>query len=351
MADKNILITIGVPVYNGEEYLITCLDSLKNQTYTNLEFLITNNGSTDRTREIILDYCNQDSRFVLIDRKKQGAGPARTEQCRLAKGKYICFCDADDYLDEHFVEEMLINNDDYDLIVCDWYKFYQNQKKEIRKISLDKAKLSREDVLILQRRIFGNSEPKTPMDLDLFSSLCGKLYKVSLINEHQIEILSSQILGGADDALFNIDYLEYAQSGLKVDRPLYYYFSNPKSFSHNHKIQDIEKFNLQYDEFEKRAKKYKKEASYYNALNYRIYIQLFSVYLIAINSLENKQTQKKYVGTYLNTSRIKNVLSNVSYKSFGKAFKPFFKWAKQRKDKMCWFYMKLANKYRLRKSK
>ena len=225
MLHNNDLITIGVPVYNGEEYLDVCLNSLMKQTYQNLEFLITNNGSTDRTKEIIESYCKKDKRFRLIEAKKQGAGPARTQQCRLAKGKYICFCDADDYLDEHFAEKMIANNQDYDLIICDWCKFYKNKKEEIRRIDLEKDILDELDIHNLQKRIFGNSHPKTPMDLDIFSSLCGKLYKVSIINDNGIEILSSQILGGADDALFNIDYLEYAKNAYKVNDPLYYYFS------------------------------------------------------------------------------------------------------------------------------
>lgn len=350
--EENCLITIGVPVYNGEEYLETCLSSLANQTYKKLEFLITNNGSTDRSKEIILNFCEKDRRFKLIDRKKQGAGPARTEQCRLANGKYICFCDADDYLDKEFVEKMLHNNaKDYDLIVCDWYKFYKSGSKEIKEISLGKDLLDENDITELQKRIFGNDKPKTPMDLDLFSSLCGKLYKTSIINNNNIEILSSQILGGADDALFNIDYLEHAKSGLKVNVPLYYYYSNPKSFSHTHKIEDIEKLNLQYDEFEKRATKYKKEAPFFAAINYRIYIQSFSVFLIAINSGESRKKQKETIKTFINSKRYKNALMNVKYESFGSTFKPFFKAIKKGNFLFCWNYMRLANFYRLTKNK
>lgn len=344
--EKNPLITIGVPVYNGEPYLKKCLDSLSNQTYQNLEFLITNNGSTDKSKKIIEEYCKNDSRFKLINRAKQGAGPARTEQCRIAKGEYICFCDADDYLDIHFVEEMLKSNSNYDLIICDWIKFYKNGKTELRKIDLSKKMLNEEDIKDLQKRIFGNDNPKTPMDLDLFSSLCGKLYKPSIINGNNIEILSSQILGGADDALFNIDYLEFAKTGLKIDKPLYYYYSNPKSFSHNHKIEDINKLNLQYDEFEKRANKYNKNQNYFVAINYRMYIQSFSVFLIAINSNKSKKEQKESIKSFINSSRYKNALSKVEYRSFGKVFKPFYKSIKKGNFNFSWMYMKLANFYR-----
>ena len=350
--EQEILITIGVPVYNGEPYLKKCLDSLMNQDYKNLEFLITNNGSTDRTEEIIKEYCEKDPRFKLIKAPKQGAGPARTEQCRLAKGKYIGFCDADDYLEPDFVSSLMRDNQDYDVIIADWYKFYdENGKKEVRNITLEKHILDENDVKELQKRIFGNSNPKTPMDLDLFSSLCGKLYKVSIINEHDITIMSSQILGGADDALFNIDYLEFAKSAFKVDKPLYNYFSNPKSFSHNHKIEDINKLNLQYDEFERRANKYQKDESYTLAIYYRMYIQAFSVFLIALNSKEKKKTQKKYVKEYIKSERYQNALKHVTYKSFGKVFKPFFKGVKKGHLGFCRFYIKLATFYRNRRSK
>ena len=348
MEKQNLLVTIGVPVYNGEEYLSKCIESLVHQTYRNIEIIITNNGSTDNSQQIIEKYANQDKRIkVLTKSKKQHAGPSRTEQCRIAKGTFICFCDADDYLEEDFIETMLSKGATYDLYIADWYKFQNNNtKKEIRKIDFANDFLDREELIELQKKIIGDKNIKTPMDLDLYSSLCGKLYRVSLINDHNIEILSSGDLGGADDALFNVDYLEYAKSGVKINKPLYNYFSNPNSFSHTHKIEDVFKFALQYDEFKKRIIKYKKGDEYKEALNHRIFVQSFGAFIIIYSAKEKKRTKKLVLKKYTNSEDFKNSLCNASYNSFSKGFKPFFKAVAKKHFWVAKSYIKLALFYR-----
>lgn len=94
--DNAPLISVIVPVYNSEEYLEECLNSLKLQTYSNLEFICINDGSVDNSSEILNRYKKEDKRFIILNIQNSGAGEARNKGLELAKGEYVSFIDSDD---------------------------------------------------------------------------------------------------------------------------------------------------------------------------------------------------------------------------------------------------------------
>lgn len=96
-------VSIIVPVYNGEKTIRRCLESITNQTYTNLEIIVVNDGSKDNTETIISDIAIKDSRIRLISITNGGVSNARNQGLKLAKGKYIEFVDSDDYIDKDMV--------------------------------------------------------------------------------------------------------------------------------------------------------------------------------------------------------------------------------------------------------
>lgn len=92
------MISVIVPVYNVEEYLEECLESIKNQTYTNIEVILVNDGSTDGSREICERFCQKDSRFKLINQENQGQSIARNRGVKESAGEFIMFVDSDDVI-------------------------------------------------------------------------------------------------------------------------------------------------------------------------------------------------------------------------------------------------------------
>lgn len=100
------LVTIIVPIYNVEKYINACLDSLENQTLSDIEVILVNDGSTDMSRKIALKYVEKNKNFQLIDRKNGGSSAARNTGIKHAKGKYLYFIDSDDYLVNTAVEEL-----------------------------------------------------------------------------------------------------------------------------------------------------------------------------------------------------------------------------------------------------
>ena len=357
MNENKPLITVAVPVWNGEPYIKTCLDSIKNQTYTNIEVIVADNHSTDNSYELIKKYVDEDKRFsVVTSDVRKCAAQSRNEAVAACHGKYILFVDVDDYIGLDTIEKLYnaISDGDKDLAYCDWYKFYPNGQKEERRLDRPEYTndvLDREGILSLQKRIVGDSAPTNPMNLDLFSSLAGKLYKVDLIRNNKLEIMHVDKIGGADDALFNVDYLQFASSGVHIHDCLYYYFSNPKSYSHVQKVEKIDMFPLQYEQFRLRMAKYEKDESYNVSLAYRIYIQSFGAFIIATTSGISKKEQKEVLRKYLDNQYFKDILPLVSYKTFGWLFKPFFKGIKKGRLGFCLKYIRLATWYRGRKAK
>lgn len=121
-------ISVIIPIYNMEKYLVSCLDSVKKQSYTNLEVLLINDGSTDRSQEICQAYVEQDSRFILINKENGGVSSARNLGIERSTSDYIAFIDPDDWINEDYIEflyDKLVKYD-ADISICGYYNYNEN---------------------------------------------------------------------------------------------------------------------------------------------------------------------------------------------------------------------------------
>ena len=100
-------VSIIVPVYNTEEYLQKCLDSLTNQTLKNIELICVNDGSTDNSLKILQDNAIKDDRIKIINQENKKQGAARNAGMQVATGEYIGFVDSDDYVDLYYFERLV----------------------------------------------------------------------------------------------------------------------------------------------------------------------------------------------------------------------------------------------------
>lgn len=106
-AEEAPLVSVIVPIYNAESYLARCLDSVVGQTYRNLEILLINDGSTDRSMEICRSYGERDSRIRILELDHSGAAAARNVGLDHMCGEYVAFIDADDYMSEQLIQILL----------------------------------------------------------------------------------------------------------------------------------------------------------------------------------------------------------------------------------------------------
>ena len=103
-------VSIIIPVYNSEKYLPLCLNSIISQTLLNIEIICINDGSTDKSVEILREYKIKDNRIIIIQQKNQGSGIARNNGIKISKGKFITFMDSDDLYPDNYTLESMFKN-------------------------------------------------------------------------------------------------------------------------------------------------------------------------------------------------------------------------------------------------
>lgn len=121
-SSKTKELSVILPIYNVESYLPKCLDSLINQSFTNIEIICVNDGSKDNSLEILRDYEQKDQRIIVIDKENGGVSSARNAGIRVSHGKYITFVDPDDYVDTDAYEKCMnrLYETDADILVFDY---------------------------------------------------------------------------------------------------------------------------------------------------------------------------------------------------------------------------------------
>lgn len=184
LTKENIAVSIIVPVYNAEKYLVKCLDSVVNQTLKNVEIILVDDGSTDSSSDICKNYAEKDERIVYFKKENEGLAAARQDGMERASGEYIGFVDSDDWLELNMYERMysVAKEENADVIFCN--AFLDENVKD--KIHLEPGVYDRERIEkeILPRSLSGLS-PKGANSVIRWSN-CLRLYKRDLIVKNQI---------------------------------------------------------------------------------------------------------------------------------------------------------------------
>ena len=118
--DDKIKVSVILPVYNSEKYIVKTLESLINQSLKEIEIICINDGSKDSSIQILQEFERKDERVKVIDKENQGVWKARIDGIREAKGEYITFMDSDDYVKENFLESLYknITENSSDIAIC-----------------------------------------------------------------------------------------------------------------------------------------------------------------------------------------------------------------------------------------
>ena len=177
------MISVILPVYNAEEYLRKCLDSIIDSSYKNLEIICINDGSLDHSLDILLDYQRMDSRITVIDQKNAGVSCARNLGIRHSNGEYIAFCDADDWISPDFFDVMLSQGQEADVIICNAY-FVENDNYTIQKHVFGKSNIRNNNEIrniIVQSLITPNDDTSS-----LLQGVWNKLYRRNLVQQYDL---------------------------------------------------------------------------------------------------------------------------------------------------------------------
>lgn len=209
-------LSIIIPVYNVEQYLQRCINSILNQTFTDFEAIFINDGSPDNCGKILDEYAEKDNRIVVIHQDNQGVSAARNAGIRIAQGVYLGFVDPDDFIEstmyEKMIDLMVTNNSD---IVCCRFKNLIEDKivENIPNLKIHSPMTIDEFV----EHLFDS--PRT-----VFFSVWNKVIKRDLITE-----LFDESLKIAEDNLFLINYCKNAKIASYLDEALYCVFCRRNS--------------------------------------------------------------------------------------------------------------------------
>lgn len=213
----NNLVSVIIPVYNAEKTIEKCLDSLLNQSYKNTEIIVVNNGSSDRSLELIEEYKCRDDRIIALEKEEMGVSGARNIGINYSHGDYLVFVDADDYLEKDAIEKELsvIEQNNVDIVFFD---YFIDDKEDIKKCihKLKYGIYTHNKNTIIEQMTGGN---------DYFSSIWRGIYKADLIKNH----IFFRRLKFAEDLLFNMECVEYAKRILICNEAYYHYVNQEAS--------------------------------------------------------------------------------------------------------------------------
>lgn len=217
----NRKIAVVVPVYNVEKYIGKCIESIMNQTYSNLEIILVDDGSTDFSGQICEEYQKKDSRIRTIHQKNKGLLDARYVGVSVADCEYITFVDGDDWISTHTYGTMAeYLGDDIDVVACGIIRYLDeyNQYLDLNIISNGKYYKEEIEKTVLPGMIWNSEKGKFGLD----PSLCIKLMKRELLMNQLKKVKSLEIYYGEDSAV-TYPMIKEAKSMVVLDKCMYYH--------------------------------------------------------------------------------------------------------------------------------
>lgn len=217
-------ISVIIPVYNGEEYINQCVESVLNQSYHNIEVLLVDDGSRDKSGKICEEYQRKDIRVKVIHKNNEGVSSARNEGLKRCKGEYVAFVDSDDYVEKDYLECLYqkLRENNADIAACNFsYVFKDGRKQEENQLK-SKCMLLNDDLNYCQN--------------SFLYYIWGKIFKKEMLKDLSFDTR----LSVAEDSLFVAEVIKKSGKLYYEQEPLYMYRMNPNSVMHEKDIKKLE---------------------------------------------------------------------------------------------------------------
>lgn len=271
------LVSIIVPVYNVEAYLEKCLDSMLDQTYSNIEIVLINDGSTDNGPKICDEYAKKDSRVKVIHKANSGVSDTRNIGLEAAKGSYVTFVDSDDWIEKDYVENLYraIIENKADYATCGYNRVYGNKSEKINSSGETITYSAREYLIKL-------------LNVQSSYGFCHmKLIKKDIIKD--TKFYKGLVVG--EDALFNIELCKNITKAVVLEQPLYNYRFNANSVVRKYDENYMNKYQESMEIMNNYImKEYKEDKEIrQNLYNYVAY----HILLVAVNYCFNPNNKNK----------------------------------------------------------
>lgn len=245
------LVSVIVPVYNAENYLSKCIDSILEQSYSEIELILLNDGSKDNSLQILREYEKKSSKIKVVDQKNMGVAKTRNKAIQMASGDYIAFMDNDDFIDVNYIETLVSKMEDADIVISGY-----------RRMGIEKE--------LFHLKLMDESWSKY-----MVMAPWAKLYRRDFLVKNQIVFLDNNI---GEDVYFNLVAYSKTKKIKILDYIGYNWFYNDSSVSNTvqkkrtKKLEFLKLLNASYRDMEDKDSK---EVEYY-FIRYAVWYFLYS---------------------------------------------------------------------------
>ena len=237
MPQTKPLVSVIVPIYNAKDHIARCVESIRRQTYENLEILLLNDGSEDVSLPVCQMFARVDKRITLIDKANSGVAATRNLGLRYATGEYLQFVDADDTLLPNATELLVDRAQRFaaDLVIAHYNRITparaRGEGETQRPPRPDKVQTF--GFLLegpMDKQAFAAGLMQEPASF-YYGVMWNKLYRAGLVRAHD-DILCAEDLDWSEDLYFNLSYIRYAEHFYALSTPIYNYYNTPGSAVH-----------------------------------------------------------------------------------------------------------------------
>ncbi len=219
---KQVKFSVIVPIYKVEKYLDKCIESILNQTYSDFELILVDDGSPDNCPQMCDDYAKKDNRIKVIHKKNGGLVSARNAAIQVATGEYVCYVDGDDWISEKLLEtvyDKAIEKYSPDMVIFNIVKQYENEQQlipnDLKEGLYDKEQLEKQ----IYPYMMYNPQKSFCKGL-VFPAACNKIYRTRILKEH---FCSDERIRMGEDNAFVFECLYYSDKLYVCTDTLYYY--------------------------------------------------------------------------------------------------------------------------------
>lgn len=341
------LISVVIPVYNVEKFLVRCLDSVIRQTYKNLEIILVDDGSKDNSGIICDKYQKQDNRIKVIHKKNEGLGYARNSGLDIATGKYVFFIDSDDYIEISMIESLYndLKISKADTCIGGFKRIIGNEKIVNQNSLAGELFESNKIVSEVLSRMFG---PDYLDDTKIEMSVWKVLFSNEIIQKNKIRFPSEREYI-SEDIIFDTEYYPLSQRVYMSSNCGYLYCDNEASLTNSYREDRFDKQVILNNELRRRAELLGIFDDVKRRLdNLLVSLARYSIKLeVAFSDVNGKSKAKRNIKRICNNSELMCVLSNYSQEGV-RVFSRIVNWMiKKNYISMLYITMYLKNKLKI----
>ena len=278
-------VSIIIPTYNVEQYLVECMESVVRQTLKDIEIICINDGSTDNSLQILKSYAEKDDRIILIDKENGGYGIGMNIGLDRATGEYIGIVEPDDFVPLHMYEDLYLaaKENDLDFVKADFYRFKRNDENGNMELVYFHLSDQEEDY----NKVFNPSQ--TPRAINFVMNTWSGIYRREFLEEYHIRHNETPGASFQDNGFF-FQTFAFGNRAMILDKP---YYMNRRD-NPNSSVQSTEKvycMNVEYDYIREILLEH---PDVWNRFKYVYWVKKFSNYSATINRIGD-QYKREYI--------------------------------------------------------